>query len=460
MQRGSRRSKARPKQQVGGQKAGKSPASKNGKKPVPSKPKGSDAAEDAAPCSRVCIKNLPEKFTNEKLRKYCESSVGRVTDVKIMHKNGVSRKFAFVGFETPESAAKAVTHLNRTFIQTSKISVEFARRIGQRPPTQGSASARPWSKHSLGSSRHRALHPEQYAEEDAADKSDGKKKKKKDKKDKKHKKGKNHGESDAGSDSASKISDKKLLEFLRVFVPKKGKSWANDDLVMNAAHEQQGREVSSSDDDSDADQMESDSDDGSGDDQGTKKNITTSSSSSASSSKVDGDTSAADVDLAETGRLFIRNLPFTITEEDLETAFSKFGHLSELHLPRDAQQRIKGFAFVAYTRPEHAVKAHGEMDGQFFRGRIMHVIPAREKVIPVDPNASRDSRDRGAGDSYKAKKAAELREAAEDKDIWSTLFIRSDTAVGVIAEQMGLGKSDILDRESSGSMVSHPRQQF
>ena len=82
------------------------------------------------------------------------------------------------------------------------------------------------------------------------------------------------------------------------------------------------------------------------------------------------------------------------------------------------------------------------------------LLPLHHFIKKVPEGDDADNRN-GASDgtSYKAKKRAELQQTAENKDVWSTLFVRSDTAIGVIAEQMGLGKSDILDRESSGSMV-------
>jgi len=408
-------------------------------RPKGSKPAAaSSASAPAAPkSSRVCIKNLPEKYTNDKLRKFC-AEIGPVTDVKIMHKNGVSRKFAFVGFADAKTATKAVERLNRTFIQTSRISVEFARRIGEQPPQ--SDAARPWSKHSVGSSRHKALHPELYEDEKAKANKKKKNKKKNKKGDKKDKSSKNSGITDP-----SQISDKKLLEFLRVFVPKKQKSWANDDLVIAAAHENQGKEVAS--DDSDESDSDSDSDsDGDGDSSSSGSKTKNADTGGAKSRARDGE-----ADLSETGRLFVRNLPYSITEEALENQFSKFGRIAHLHLPRDARQRVKGFCFIEYEIPEKAIQAQSAMDGQDFQGRILHIIPARARDTTQADGAELDG-SRG-GDSYKAKKQAELRRTAEDKDIWNTLFIRSDTAIGVIAEQMGLGKSEILDRESSASMV-------
>jgi RNA recognition motif-containing protein len=38
------------------------------------------------------------------------------------------------------------------------------------------------------------------------------------------------------------------------------------------------------------------------------------------------------VNEAETGRLFVRNLPFTITEEELQGLFGEYGSLSEVSL--------------------------------------------------------------------------------------------------------------------------------
>ena len=40
-------------------------------------------------------------------------------------------------------------------------------------------------------------------------------------------------------------------------------------------------------------------------------------------------------DVESTGRLFLRNLPFTTTEAELSDAFMEFGDLQEVHLVLD-----------------------------------------------------------------------------------------------------------------------------
>lgn len=48
---------------------------------------------------------------------------------------------------------------------------------------------------------------------------------------------------------------------------------------------------------------------------------------------------AAAESIAEYGRLFVRNLPYTATEADLSELFGQFGDVSEVHLVLDRETR-------------------------------------------------------------------------------------------------------------------------
>ncbi|RXM96649.1 putative RNA-binding protein 19 [Acipenser ruthenus] len=75
-------------------------------------------------------------------------------------------------------------------------------------------------------------------------------------------------------------------------------------------------------------------------------------------------------EVSESGRLFVRNLPYTCSEEDISGLFSKYGPLSEVHFPIDSlTKKPKGFAFITFLIPEHAVKALAELDGHIFQVR-------------------------------------------------------------------------------------------
>lgn len=45
-------------------------------------------------------------------------------------------------------------------------------------------------------------------------------------------------------------------------------------------------------------------------------------------------------DISESGRIFFRNLPYSVTEEELRQMFEKFGPVTELNLPIDPVSRI------------------------------------------------------------------------------------------------------------------------
>ncbi|NXS66603.1 RBM19 protein, partial [Pandion haliaetus] len=153
-------------------------------------------------------------------------------------------------------------------------------------------------------------------------------------------------------------------------------------------------------------------------------------------------------DLSESGRLFVRNLPFTSTEEDLEKIFSKYGPLSEIHFPIDRlTKKPKGFAFVTYMIPEHAVKAYAEMDGQVFQGRMMHLLPStikKEKVEDVDAEDS---------SSYKKQKEARDKANSASSHNWNTLFVGTNAVADAIAQKYNASKSQVLDHESKDSVA-------
>eukprot|EP00957_Ditylum_brightwellii_P030571 2315686-Ditylum_brightwellii.AAC.1 len=67
-------------------------------------------------------------------------------------------------------------------------------------------------------------------------------------------------------------------------------------------------------------------------------------------------------------RLFIRNLPFTTTEEELQTLFQPHGQITECHIPVDDLKRAKGYAFVKFVSMEMAKKAMEALDNTDFQG--------------------------------------------------------------------------------------------
>lgn len=95
--------------------------------------------------SRIIVKNLPKNIKEEKFRSLFASK-GEITDLRLCKtKDGVFRRFGFVGFKTEEQAENAMKFFNNSFIDTSKIQIEIARDLGEK-------SSRPWSKYSEGSS--------------------------------------------------------------------------------------------------------------------------------------------------------------------------------------------------------------------------------------------------------------------------------------------------------------------
>ncbi|XP_029916558.1 putative RNA-binding protein 19 [Myripristis murdjan] len=155
-------------------------------------------------------------------------------------------------------------------------------------------------------------------------------------------------------------------------------------------------------------------------------------------------------DVAESGRLFVRNLPYTCTEQDIKDLFTKHGPLSEVHFPIDGlTKKPKGFAFVTYMIPENAVAALAQLDGHIFQGRMLHLLPSTVKKEKGD---SSDSGGPGSS-SYKRQKEAKNKALSSSSHNWNALFLGTSAVADAIAEKYNTTKSQVLDHESKGSVA-------
>lgn len=79
-------------------------------------------------------------------------------------------------------------------------------------------------------------------------------------------------------------------------------------------------------------------------------------------------------------KLFVGNLSFNTTENDLQDLFAAHGPVSEVNLMMDrATGRPRGFAFVTMATPEAAQAATQALNGQSVDGRPLTVNEARPR---------------------------------------------------------------------------------
>lgn len=79
-------------------------------------------------------------------------------------------------------------------------------------------------------------------------------------------------------------------------------------------------------------------------------------------------------------RLFVGNLPYDATEEDIRAHFSPAGNVVNVFVPLDRETgRKRGFAFVEFNDATEAQEAIRLFNSQPFRGRPLAVNEARAK---------------------------------------------------------------------------------
>lgn len=357
--------------------------------------------------SRLIVRGLPSYLTDARLREHF-SQKGAVTDVKLMRRpDGTSRKFGFVGYRSDDEAQQALDYFNRTFIDTSRITIELAKKIGDEELAQQREERR----------NRRNAAASQEASTSAADA----RKRKADKSDAKEEEG-------SGKKKPKKGGAISFEEFMSVMQPKaKRKAWQNEDappeqtmqdivapeqaIEKKAAKKVQkkakadaeaaaaaaatqteserdstpepdatandvgltdeeymrlrmkhkvGTDLDTLDEPSSAPQFEqsddekddddaaaADSDSDSDDDQVKDQDFERKQAELQRKAQQAAQKDQQLVDqIMDSGRLFIRNLPFAANEDEIQAFFESFGTVKQVSLDRYARQRQRRPALV------------------------------------------------------------------------------------------------------------------
>ena len=102
--------------------------------------------------------------------------------------------------------------------------------------------------------------------------------------------------------------------------------------------------------------------------------------------------------------LFVGNMSFQTTADDLRALFEPFGQLARVHVATDRETgRARGFGFVEMPNDAEAAKAIAALDGKDVGGRNLKVNEARPKSEsggsgPRGPRGGSGGGDRGGKD--------------------------------------------------------------
>ncbi|KAF7296138.1 hypothetical protein MKEN_01429100 [Mycena kentingensis (nom. inval.)] len=379
--------------------------------------------------SRLLIQNLPVYITPAKLKEHFSQSAGPggvITDAQVSFKqDGTSRRFGFVGYKTDAQAAAAKEWFHKTFIDTTRIKVEVVDGAKDAP------APRPNKRPRLGPSPNDPPPPPPQE------------------------KSRKKSKSTAGEKERSE--DKQFVEFAQLMKPRGKQTWANEAAPPEPVVALVEDETMDADDAEPEPEGISDLEwmrrrmTGNADkvekpfEQSEDEDEVVPAAALPTTQPEELPADSAKATILQTARLFIRNLAFSCTEQELQELFAPFGDISQVHIPLDATtKQPKGVAYVTFRQPADAVSAYEALDRKSFQGRLIHILAAvdrkpRFEVIEVD----------GKKKSVKGERAAQRKSTAGKEFNWSMLYMNSDAVASSIADRMQISKSDILNPEGA-----------
>ena len=78
--------------------------------------------------------------------------------------------------------------------------------------------------------------------------------------------------------------------------------------------------------------------------------------------------------------IYVGNLNYEVTPEDLQEVFGEYGSVKRVHLPTDRETgRKRGFGFVEMNTDEEETEAINTLDGAEWMGRTIRVNKAKPR---------------------------------------------------------------------------------
>ncbi|MFN4261677.1 MAG: RNA recognition motif domain-containing protein [Gemmataceae bacterium] len=103
-------------------------------------------------------------------------------------------------------------------------------------------------------------------------------------------------------------------------------------------------------------------------------------------------------------KLYVGNLPYTVTDSDLQQVFEPHGQVESAQVIMDRDTgRSKGFGFVEMSNDQEAQSAIQALNGQELNGRTLTVNEARPREERGGGGGGRRDFGGGGGGGYRSK---------------------------------------------------------
>lgn len=462
--------------------------------------------------SRIIVKGLPKYLTEEKLRDHFAKK-GDITDVKLRrNKSGESRRFAFIGFRNIEDAEEAVRYFNGSFIDTSKIEVDLAKSFVDPSVPKSFKEKKREAYERVRQREIKEQEREERERERKRQKTDKRAQIDKEIENDPHlkefietmkpstqaKSWSNDVVINADGAPSNSLLDKALAMKSDATMGNKFENEVADEIFKVQENEsddeyndfgkvpaQEEQHIEEDEPMTNIDAFESQQNKNEEqmsdmewlrmrrvrikengeivDDRKNTKNEATSASEESQEQQQpqeqkqleepeepqQSEEESAISRIQKTGRLFLRNILYTASEDDFTELFQPFGELDEVHIAVDTRNgQSKGFAYIKFADPQNAINAYIELDKQIFQGRLLHILPADDK---------KDHRlDEFDLKNLPLKKQRELKkknDASKSQFSWNSLYMNTDAVMNSIAANLGIDKRELIDPENSNSAV-------